>query len=476
MQLRYLLFLAAVPLLAQNAPISGWCEQGNQRVVTPGSQNSTTLVQRSYPFCTVTVNIYGSGLSAIYSNASGTPLSNPFTATASGLWTFFAPPGTYTVTLSGGGISAPFSANYSTAAGGGGGGGGTVTSVGLTATSDTNILANISNSPINTFGNIQLTMGWSGILSVARGGTGTATPTLSAGSGVTISGTWPNQTISATGSGAGNCPGIGTVGQIQGYADAATCFSSPATVDNAGNMTARRITTNAPYSGGDYYIPLTSGSGVALAVSDTNALNITNLLPSGSWSAGKFLQGAATASCAGTATLDPIFPTTCMQWSWATPAGGGSGTQEFTFLWGTLSAYPVIWGSGWNYSGATETNYLSVDNTASGTLNLAWSVPSAWTSGAVNVILTFQGSGGDTVQFSVTAGCKSSTGAGYSYNSTQNFTLQSTSGSNNYRLTSPALTMSGCVANAPFVMKIGRVTGGVSTAYLFGAKVVATVP
>ena len=40
-----------------------------------------------------------------------------------------------------------------------------------------------------------------GILAVANGGTGTSTPALVQGSGVTITGTWPNQTIAATGSG-----------------------------------------------------------------------------------------------------------------------------------------------------------------------------------------------------------------------------------------------------------------------------------
>ena len=40
-----------------------------------------------------------------------------------------------------------------------------------------------------------------GILAVASGGTGTATPSLVAGSSVSITGSWPNQTIAATGSG-----------------------------------------------------------------------------------------------------------------------------------------------------------------------------------------------------------------------------------------------------------------------------------
>jgi hypothetical protein len=48
---------------------------------------------------------------------------------------------------------------------------------------------------------LPLTTGTTGILAVANGGSGTATPSLVAGSNVTISGTWPNQTVAATGGG-----------------------------------------------------------------------------------------------------------------------------------------------------------------------------------------------------------------------------------------------------------------------------------
>jgi len=41
----------------------------------------------------------------------------------------------------------------------------------------------------------------SGVLQIAGGGTGTTTPSLVAGTNVTITGTWPNQTINSTGSG-----------------------------------------------------------------------------------------------------------------------------------------------------------------------------------------------------------------------------------------------------------------------------------
>ena len=52
----------------------------------------------------------------------------------------------------------------------------------------------VTGSPITTAGTITL----AGILAKANGGTGTPTPALVAGSNVTITGTWPNQTIAAS--------------------------------------------------------------------------------------------------------------------------------------------------------------------------------------------------------------------------------------------------------------------------------------
>jgi hypothetical protein len=61
-------------------------------------------------------------------------------------------------------------------------------------------LPNATGLPLNT--------GVTGLLPVANGGTGTATPGLIAGTHVSITGTWPNQTITVTGTGGGG-PGGG---------------------------------------------------------------------------------------------------------------------------------------------------------------------------------------------------------------------------------------------------------------------------
>lgn len=57
---------------------------------------------------------------------------------------------------------------------------------------------------------LPLSTGVTGTLPVANGGTGTTTPSLVQGTNVTITGTWPNQTINSTGGGSGMVyPGAG---------------------------------------------------------------------------------------------------------------------------------------------------------------------------------------------------------------------------------------------------------------------------
>ncbi len=87
----------------------GAAAQGGQLVTTSGLA-STTKVEASYPLCTVTIYIHGGGLATIYSDNASTPLANPFTATSTGYWDFYAANGHYDVVLSdnvGSGPAAP---------------------------------------------------------------------------------------------------------------------------------------------------------------------------------------------------------------------------------------------------------------------------------------------------------------------------------------------------------------------------------
>jgi hypothetical protein len=105
-----LVFLVAFysTALAQRQNLSGWCEKGNETVLTDG-RNSTTKVQRSYPSCTVTVYDAGTlNLATIASDLGGTPKANPFTATTNGFWEFWAQDGRYDVRISGSGLATPF--------------------------------------------------------------------------------------------------------------------------------------------------------------------------------------------------------------------------------------------------------------------------------------------------------------------------------------------------------------------------------
>jgi len=67
-----------------------------------------------------------------------------------------------------------------------------------------NVLLSGGVATANFWGKVNLTTHVSSILPVANGGTGTATPGLVAGANVTITGTWPNQTIASTGGGGGS--------------------------------------------------------------------------------------------------------------------------------------------------------------------------------------------------------------------------------------------------------------------------------
>jgi hypothetical protein len=82
-------------------------------------------------------------------------------------------------------------------------------------------------------------------LPIAHGGTGTSTPSLQAGSGIDISGTWPNQTVAVKGGGGGGA-GVTSLDNMTG-AVRMTATSPVAITDGApGQPTAGQINVSIP--------------------------------------------------------------------------------------------------------------------------------------------------------------------------------------------------------------------------------------
>lgn len=116
-----------------------------------------------------------------------------------------------------------------------------------------------------------LTSEVSGILPVANGGTGTASPALVAGTNVSISGTWPNNTINALSGGASNL--ATTTGSASGFAGT---VSSPTAVIN---FDSAAFTLALKGSGTSYVLP--NVSSVTLQGNTFNAANKLVLLSAG---------------------------------------------------------------------------------------------------------------------------------------------------------------------------------------------------
>jgi hypothetical protein len=116
-------------------------------------------------------------------------------------------------------------------------------------------------------------------LTVANGGTGTATPGLVAGTNITVTGTWPNQTISSTGGGTS-----GNATTIQGVAVAATA--------PVNNQTLLYSSTSSNYVPTTIY---TLQNGLGTTTSGTGTLQVN----------------VSMGIRAVTATSDAILPTDC---------------------------------------------------------------------------------------------------------------------------------------------------------------------
>ncbi|MFN5250407.1 MAG: hypothetical protein ACK5DE_05120, partial [Bacteroidota bacterium] len=131
-----------------------------------------------------------------------------------------------------------------------------------------------------TLSGVDLASQVSGILPVANGGSGTATPSLVAGSNVTITGSWPNQTINSTGGSGSGTVNSGNATRLAYYAATGTAVSETTNmaIDNTngrlnvggtGVPTARvQVASGVAANGQLLLTPSTLGSGGLTSTTD----------------------------------------------------------------------------------------------------------------------------------------------------------------------------------------------------------------
>jgi hypothetical protein len=202
-----------------------------------------------------------------------------------------------------------------------------------------------------TFAN--LTTNVTGLLPVANGGTGTATPALVAGTNVTITGSWPNQTVNAT------AGGTGTVTSVDATVPSFLSVSG-GPVTTSGTLAIAYSGTALPIANGGTGATSLAAAGIVTLTGTETLTNKTLTAPT--MTAAVLNDGYTEEVFAVTGTTPALSPTDGSIQTWtlsgnSTPtAGTWASGQSLTLMVDDDTAYTIDWSSvavTWKTNGGT---------------------------------------------------------------------------------------------------------------------------